>query len=128
MTLSHPATNALTEKVIGAALEVHREVGPGMLESTYQEALWIELSDRRIAFISQPLLPVTYKGHKLATHYRPDLIIENQVIVELKSVEKLLDVHRAQVLTYLTHTQLNVGLLFNFNSSSLIKSMSRISR
>lgn len=127
MTLSHPAINALTEKIIGAAVEVHREIGPGMLESTYQEALWIELSDRGIPYSSQPFLPVTYKGRKLRTFYRPDLIIENQVIVELKACEKILDVHRAQLLTYLKHAQLNVGLLFNFNASMLVKGMARIS-
>ncbi len=127
MALSHPAINAITEKIIGAAVEVHREIGPGMLESTYQEALWIELAERGIAFTSQPLLPVTYKGRKLRTYYRPDLIIENQVIVELKACEKILDIHRCQVLTYLRHANLNVGLLFNFNAILLVKGMARVS-
>lgn len=127
MTLSHPSTHSLTEQIIGAALEVHREIGPGLLESTYSEALWIELSERKIGFTAQPFLPVLYKGRKLDTHYRPDFIIEAQVIVELKAVEHVLDVHRSQLLTYLKHTGLKVGLLFNFNSTLLTKGISRIS-
>ena len=127
MTLSHPSTNGLTADIIGAATEVHREVRPGMLESSYSEALCIELGDRKIAFSAQPLLPVFYKGRKLRTHYRPDFIIDEQVVVELKAVEKVLDIHRAQVLTYLKHTGLKVGLLFNFNTQLLKHGTWRVS-
>jgi GxxExxY protein len=116
MTLSVHAANPLSNKIIGAAIEVHREIGPGMLESTYNEALWIELSDRGIPFVAQPFLAVRYKERNLKTYYRPDLVIDNQIIVELKAVEKLIPVHRSQLLTYMKHANLNMGLLFNFNS------------
>ena len=128
MALTHPGTNHLTEAIIGAAMEVHREIKPGMLESSYAEALWIELSDQKIAFSAQPCLPVIYKGRKLRTYYRPDLIIENQVIVELKAVEKVHELHRAQVLTYLRHAGLKVGLLFNFNTIRLKDGIWRLSQ
>ena len=116
MTLSHHAGNPLSNKVIGAAIEVHREIGPGMLESTYSEALCMELSDRGISFVAQPFLPVRYKQRRLKTFYRPDLIVDSQLVVELKAVDKLIAVHRAQLLTYLKHADLNMGLLFNFHS------------
>ena len=128
MTLSHRQSYELTDRVIGAAIEVHREIGPGMLESTYSEALCIELSDRRIPFEVQPFLPVTYKERKLKTFYRPDFVIANQIIVELKAVEKLIAVHRSQLLTYLKHANLNVGLLFNFNSVVLKEGLWRAVR
>ena len=127
MALSHPEINEITESTIGAAISVHRELGPGLLESNYEEALGIELRLRGIVFASQPMIPVIYKGHQLSAYYRPDLIVAERVVVEIKSVEKLAPIHRSQLLTYLKHTQLNVGLLFNFNSDLLKNGMLRIS-
>lgn len=127
MTLSHPESEALTSRIIGSAIEVHRELGPGLLESTYEDCLCWELRTAGIQFHRQPVLPVIYKGMRLSAFYRPDLIVEATVIVEVKSILKFADVHRAQVLTYLKHTDIKVGLLFNFNSSVLIDGMKRIS-
>src|SRR5688572_9985116 len=127
MALSDPSTNKLTERIIGAAIEVHRELGPGLLESTYEDCLSWELREGGIGFVRQPRLPVIYKGMKLGACYRPDVIVQSKVIIEIKTVEKLAEIHSAQVLTYLSHTGLRVGLLFNFNSVSLRDGMRRIS-
>ena len=97
-----------------------------MLESTYEDCLSWELNEAGIRFVRQPLLPVVYKGRQLTGSYRPDLIVESLVVVEVKSVRELADVHSAQVLTYLKHTDKKVGLLFNFNSSVLRDGMKRI--
>jgi GxxExxY protein len=104
-----------TSAVIGAALEVHRQLGPGLLESAYEECLCHELHVRGQAFRRQVDLPVSYKGIKLDCGYRVDLIVNDAVVVELKSVEQLLPVHEAQLLTYLRLTGKQVGLLINFN-------------
>ena len=127
MTLTHASTHELTERIIGAAIEVHRHLGPGLLESTYEECLCFELEEALISVSRQPLLPVIYKGRKLHGCYRPDLVIENKVIVEIKTVEKLVDIHTAQVLTYIRHSNTKIGLLFNFNSKTLVEGMKRIS-
>jgi GxxExxY protein len=127
MSLSHPEINGLTERIIGAAISVHQEIGPGLLESNYEEALGIELRELGIAFASQSFVPVIYKGHQLSAFFRPDLIVDQQVVVEIKSVEKFAPVHRSQLLTYLRHTHLKVGFLFNFNSDLLKNGMLRIS-
>ena len=127
MVLTHRETGGLTESIIGAAISVHREIGPGLLESNYEEALGIELRALGITFASQPFIPVLYKGHALRASYRPDLIVERQVVVEIKSVEKFAPIHRSQLLTYLRHTRVKVGLLFNFNSDLLKNGMLRIS-
>ncbi|HEU5335840.1 MAG TPA: GxxExxY protein [Terriglobales bacterium] len=103
-----------TEPVIGAAIEVHRQLGPGLLESTYEECLCHELYLRGFRFKRQLELPVTYKGLKLDCGYRIDLLVEDTVVVELKAVEQLLPVHEAQLLTYLHLTKKSVGLLINF--------------
>ncbi len=105
----------LTRNIIGAAIEVHKEIGPGLLESAYETCLCHELSLRRLAFQRQVALPVSYKGVKLDCGYRIDLLIENSVIVELKSIECVLPVHEAQLMTYLTLAKIKVGLLINFN-------------
>ncbi len=127
MSLSHPETEVLTARIIGAAIEIHRHLGPGLLESTYEECLCWEFGEAGIRFRRQPFLPVNYKGRRLGTFYRPDIIVESIVIVEVKSVQKVADVHAAQLLTYLKHTDIKVGLLFNFNSSVLINGMKRLS-
>ena len=117
--LSHSATGnllhkELSDQVIGAAIEIHRQLGPGLLESAYQACLAHELSLRSILFVSQLDLPLTYKGVQLDVGYRIDLLVEDKVIVELKAVEKVLPIHEAQLLTYLRLLRKPVGLLSNF--------------
>jgi GxxExxY protein len=106
---------ALTGEIIGAAVEVHRILGPGLLESTYEECLAYELSGRGLDVQRQIEVPVCYKGKQLSAGYRIDLKVNNEVIVELKSVDKLEAIHQAQLLTYLKLTGLRYGLLMNFN-------------
>jgi GxxExxY protein len=105
----------LTEVVIGAAIEVHRALGPGLLESAYEECLCHELHLRNINFERQVPLPVEYKGVKLDCGYRLDLIVANVLILEIKCLEHVLTVHEAQLLTYLKMTRTRVGLILNFN-------------
>jgi GxxExxY protein len=104
-----------TEPIIGAAIEVHKQLGPGLLESTYEECLCHELHLRGIEFQRQLDLPVIYKGLKLDCGYRIDLLVNDTVVVELKAVEQLLPVHEAQLLTYLHLARKPVGLIINFN-------------
>jgi GxxExxY protein len=101
--------------VIGAAIEVHRELGPGLLESVYEVCLSDELSSRGIEHRCQVPLPVVYKGRQLDASFRIDVLLPNKLIVEVKAVERLLGVHEAQLLTYLRLTKIKVGLLMNFN-------------
>jgi len=105
----------LTERIIGCAIEVHRQLGPGLLEGTYQAALCIELNIAGLKFVSQPVFPVIYKGQVIG-EYRLDLLVEDAVVVELKSVERFDPIFEAQVLTYLKVTGKRIGLLINFNS------------
>jgi GxxExxY protein len=105
----------LTEKIIAAAIEVHRELGPGLLESAYEECLCRELVAAGIGYERQKELPVIYKGIEVGGHYRIDLVIMGEVLVELKSVETIMRVHEAQVLTYMRMSGIEVGLLLNFN-------------
>lgn len=107
--------DALTEKIIGAAIEVHRALGPGLLESVYQECLALELGLRGLHFQSQLELPLNYKGLSLDAAYRLDLVVEQTVVIELKAVERLLPLHEAQLLTYLKLGGYSLGLLLNFN-------------
>lgn len=109
----------LTEKIIGAAIEVHRVLGPGLLESAYQECLCHELSLKGVPFEREVALPVQYKNVRLDCSYRLDLGIAGQVIVELKSVDTITAIHEAQLLTYLRSSKLRVGLLINFNVATL---------
>lgn len=105
----------ITEKIIGACIEVHKEMGPGLLESAYEECLCHELGLQNISFERQKSVPVLYKGVRLDPAFRLDVFVENSVVVEIKSVENILDVHEAQLLTYLKLTKMRVGLLINFN-------------
>ncbi len=107
--------NALTETIIGAAIEVHRHLGPGLLEQAYDACLSAELLSRGLAIERQKPLPLTYKGQRLDCGYRIDLLVEGVVIVEVKAVERLEAVHSAQLLSYLKFAACQVGLLFNFN-------------
>ena len=115
----------LTGAVIGAAIEVHRQVGPGLLESAYEECLCHELHLRGLSFERQVALPVSYKGLHLDCGYKIDLIVEREVVVELKAIERILPVHEAQLLTYLKISGKRVGLLINFNSSLLTQGIIR---
>jgi GxxExxY protein len=110
--------NALTERIIGCAIEVHRQLGPGLLEGTYESALCIELNSAGLKHVRQPVFPVMYKGQVIG-EYRLDLIVENLVIVEIKSVERFDPIFEAQVLTYLKVTGKTLGLFMNFNSRLL---------
>lgn len=107
--------SALTGEILRAAFEVHRELGPGLLESASQACLCHELSLRRIGYRTEVPLPVSYKDVRLECGYRIDLVIDDKVAVELKSVDKILPIHQAQLLTYLRLSSLRVGLLMNFN-------------
>lgn len=109
----------LSNKVIGLAIEVHRELGPGLLENTYKQCLAYELSQAEINFQIEVELPVRYKNILISCGYRIDLLIENKLIIELKSVDKILPVHKAQLLTYMRLANIKIGLLMNFNEKIL---------
>ena len=118
----------LTQNVIGAFIEVHRHLGPGLLESAYEQCLCRELSLRGLAFQRQVPVPVLYKGVHLDCGYRSDLVVEARVMIELKSVDGLTPIHTAQVSTYLKLLGLEVGLLINFNALSVRQGLRRIQR
>ena len=107
--------NQLSSKIIGAAIEVHKNLGPGLLESAYEECLCHELSIQGLLFEKQKPLSIDYKGKKLDCGYRLDIAVEKAVIIELKSCEKIEPIHKAQLLTYLKLSGLNLGLILNFN-------------
>ena len=116
----------LTDQVIGACIEVHRCLGPGLLESAYEECLCHELSLRKLAFERQVPLPVQYKAVKLECGYRLDLVVERQLVLELKAVETLLPIHQAQLLTYLKLSGMTYGLLVNFHVPVLKAGLKRV--
>ena len=118
--------NQLSHEIIGAALEVHRALGPGLLESTYEECLAREFSLRAMAFERQVPLPVSYKGAAVDAGYRVDFVVSGLVIVELKAVDALLAVHAAQLLTYLKLSDKRLGLLINFNVVRLRDGIQRV--
>lgn len=118
--------NRLTEAIIGAAIEVHKELGPGLLESTYEACLFYELGTRGLVVERQKELPVAYRGVRIDCGYRLDLLVENQVILELKSVERLERIHEAQMMSYLKLSGKHIGLLINFNVVQLVKGLKRI--
>jgi len=117
--LARNVEQPLTRAIISAAIEVHKALGPGLLESAYQQCLCHEFGLRGIRYRAQVELPVVYKRVKLDCGYRSDFIVEEKVIVELKAIETILPVHEAQLLTYLRLTGLQVGLLINFNAALL---------
>lgn len=118
--------NALSYRVLGLAVEVHRELGPGLLESVYEEAFAYELSQAGIPFSRQIEVPLLYKGIRLSCGYRIDLLIEETLIIELKSVNELLPLFHAQLLTYLRLARLPLGLLINFNVPKLKGGIQRV--
>ena len=118
--------NQLSSKIIGSAIEVHKALGPGLLESSYQKCLCHELRLRGISFEDEKPLPLVYKGVKLDCGYQMDLVVENAIILELKSCEKLKPIHKAQLLTYLKLSDLMLGLLLNFNVPVMRDGIKRI--
>ena len=118
--------NELTGKIIGASFKVHSALGPGLLESSYKECLFYELSKEGLFVEKEKALPLVYEDIKLDIGYRLDLFVENKVVVEIKSIEAFTDVHTAQVLTYLKLTRCKVGLLINFNVADLKKGIKRL--
>ena len=115
MGWNEESINMLSERLIGAAIEVHRELGPGLWERSYQRCMRRELELQSIAFVREDPLYIDYKGEELDEGYRLDILVEGIVILELKAVEKIIDLHKAQLLTYLKHKKLWLGLLINFN-------------
>lgn len=128
--MNHRGTEAqrdqMTERIIGAAIEIHRALGPGLLESAYEKCLCYELCQNGLGIQRQVALPVVYKGVKLDCGYRIDVLVERSVVVELKTVEKLLPIHHAQLLTYLKLGGYKTGLLLNFSSAVLKDGIKRI--
>jgi GxxExxY protein len=120
------ALNRITFLILQAAIEIHKALGPGLLESTYRICLIYELKRRNLRVVSELTIPVRYKDLVLDGGYRVDLLVEDAVIVELKAIESVLPVHRAQVLTYLRHTDKELGLLINFNVERLVLGVERI--
>lgn len=118
--------NQITEKIIGCAIEVHRALGVGLLESAYQECLYYDLKNAGLYVEKEKPMPLVYKEVKLDYGYRMDLVVEKKVVVEIKAVETLTDVHKAQLLTYLRLGNYKLGLLLNFHSTILTKGIKRI--
>jgi len=118
--------NEISEKIIGRSIEVHKTLGPGLLESAYQECLFYELQKAGLHVEKQKPLPLIYKEVRLDAGYRLDLIVESKVIIEVKSIEVLNDIHTAQVLTYLKVSGCKVGLLINFNVLRLVDGLKRL--
>ena len=116
----------LSNQVIGCALEVHRNLGPGLLESTYEQCLAYEMKTAGMAFKLQHALPVEYKNIKLDCGYRIDMLVDNSIIIELKSVDKILPIHQAQLLTYMKLAGISIGLLINFNVKYLKDGIKRM--
>lgn len=118
--------NKTTEAIIGAAIEVHRHLGPGLLESAYEECLCEELTLRAIPFKRQVTLPVTYKGKKFEIGYRIDVLVNDEVVVELKTVDAIHPIHEAQTLTYMRLGGWKAGLIINFNVPIVVKGIKRL--
>lgn len=118
--------NKITETIIGVAINIHRTLGPGLLESAYEACMVYDLTQAGLKVKQQKPLPVVYRGVKLECGYRMDLMIENEVVVEIKSVEKLLPIHKAQLMSYLKLSDCKVGLLINFNIEVLKDGIQRV--
>jgi GxxExxY protein len=128
MLIDPNAFNHITQPTLAAAIEVHRTLGSGLLESIYMPCLQYELSVRQLNFVAQKPVPVVYKGMALNTVYRVDLIVEGRVVVEVKAAATLLPVHQSQTLTYMRLAQCPVGLLINFNVPKLMDGVKRLIR
>ena len=126
MLVKDARLNELTGSILSAAIEVHRVLGPGLMESIYSTCTQHELAARRLRFVSQQAVPLMYKGMKLESMYRVDLVVEDLVVVEVKCVESIAAVHKAQVITYLRLTGCPAGLLINFNAPRLMDGVKRL--
>ncbi len=124
MSLVHDS--ALSERVIGLAIDVHRQLGPGLLESAYEECLSFEFKQNGISYARQVPLPVVYKAVQLDCGYRMDMVVERQLVIEIKAVERLMPIHETQMLTYLRLSGHKIGLLMNFNSVMLKDGLRRL--
>jgi GxxExxY protein len=128
MTTTVEDIDGLTERIIGCAIEVHRILGPGLLESVYRDCMIVELKREHIRFDSQRLVPLDYKGHRISGGLTLDLLVDECVVVELKAVERLHPIHSAQVITYLKLTGAPAGLLMNFHAATLRAGLKRLDR
>jgi len=117
----------LTQQVIGCAIEVHKQLGPGLLETSYEACLMHELKSQNIYAKNQVCLPINYKGELIDTGYRLDILIPDRLIIELKAVDRLVPIHTAQIITYLKLSSIKTGLLINFNVKKLTDGLKRIS-
>lgn len=126
MAIDPSLFNDVTGRILSGATEVHRTLGPGLLESIYAPCLRFELASRGLRFVTQRAIPIVYKGQKMEAHFRVDLIVEDLVVVELKSVAALLPVYQAQLLTYVGLTDCPAGLLINFNVPRLMDGVKRL--
>ena len=117
--------NQITEKIIGCAIAVHKELGPGLLESAYEECLFFELKESGLSAERQVPVPVIYKSIKLDCGYRMDILVEKKVLIELKTVDSIIPVHEAQILTYMKFAKKEIGLLINFNVTLLKNGIKR---
>jgi len=117
--------NEISKIIVGKALEIHRTLGPGLLESSYRECLYYELYNAGLKVLKEKPMPIIYKDVKLDHGYRMDLLVEDKVVIELKAVDKIIDVHEAQILTYLKWGDYKLGLLINFNSPLLKNGIKR---
>ena len=115
MKPTQKSIDKLSYNIIGAAIEVHKHLGPGLLESVYHKCLAIELENREIKFTSELAIPLNYKGHRIDTLLRFDFLIENQIVVEIKSVSEILPIHQAQLINYINLLKAPKGILINFN-------------
>lgn len=120
LTLNH-----ITKEIIGAAIEVHKTLGPGLLESVYQNCLFLEFQKRNLKFKAQAIVPIHYKGIAIKKDFVLDFLVEDEIVVELKSVETVLPIHEAQLLTYLKLSEKPLGLLINFNVAKLTQGITR---
>jgi GxxExxY protein len=124
--MEYKTENELSNIILGCAIEVHKQLGPGLLESAYQECLFYELNNAGLEVIKEKPMPIVYKDVKLDHGYRIDLLVNNKVVIEIKSVEQFTDVHTAQVLTYLKLGNYKLGLLLNFHVTTLKNGIKRI--
>ncbi len=124
--MNNEEIDVLSRKIIGCIIEVHRQLGEGLLESTYSECLAYEFIEKGIKFEKEKTLPVNYKKNKIECGYRIDFLVENEIILELKSVEKILPIHKAQILTYLKLSEKKLGFLVNFNEIMVKNGIQRI--
>ncbi len=118
--------NQLSNQVIGLSIDVHKELGPGLLESVYEDCLCYELKSSKIRFERQKYFPIIYKNTQIANGFRLDIVIENSLLLELKTVEKILPIHEAQILTYMKLSEITLGLIINFNVPILKNGIKRI--